>query len=181
MRRREEGFHEKSKLLAGQSAKEGYGNSELAKNIRSASVGHLGGSKSLGHFRVAEQPHIRGLPKSYSVAADGTPFLTPTQLGRQELYTQVPFTAVFGLQKLERTISGAFASYAAELDVSNQTGLTMEEKNLRASRASMIILDEIEFDAQVFTTPLVFAISTFFIMLSSSYCFGLPPKSFLTN
>ena len=87
MRRREEGFHEKSKLLAGQSAKEGYGNSELAKNIRSASVGHLGGSKSLGHFRVAEQPHIRGLPKSYSVAADGSPsHLTPTQLGRQELY-----------------------------------------------------------------------------------------------
>lgn len=163
MRRREEGFHEKSKLIDGQSAKEGYGNSELAKNIRSASVGHLGGSKSLGHFRVAEQPHIRGLPKSYSVSADGTPsHLTPTQLGRQELYTHVPFTAVFGLQKMERTISGAFASYAAEVDVSNQTGLTMEEKNLRASRASMIILDEIEFDAQVVTTPLVFAISKLF-------------------
>ena len=150
---------ERSRLL-GNTAKEGYGNSELAKNVRSASVGQLGGSKSLGAFRVAEQPLIKGLAKSYSISADGTPsYLTPTQLGRQELYTHVPFTAVFGLQKLERTISGAFASYAAELDVSTQQGLSEKEKKVRSSRASMIILDEIEFDAQVVTTPLVFAIS----------------------
>jgi hypothetical protein len=78
----------------------------------------LGGSSSLGTFRIAEQPHIPRLPKSYSVSADGKASqLTPSQLGRQELYTQVPFQAVFGLQKRERAISQAFASYAADLDI----------------------------------------------------------------
>ncbi len=119
----------------------------------------MGGSASLGNFRIAEVPHIAGLPKSYSVSADGSPsVLTPSQLGKQELYTQVPFTAVFGLQKTSQTISKAFASYAAELDVSNQKGLSEAEKEVRSSRASMMILDELEFDAQVVTTPLVFAI-----------------------
>jgi hypothetical protein len=100
-----------------------------------------------------------GLPKSYSVSADGTPStLTPSQLGKQELYQQVPFTAVFGLQKTSRSISKAFADYAAELDMNTQKGLSEAEKEQRSSRASMIILDELEFDAQVVTTPLVFAI-----------------------
>jgi hypothetical protein len=62
--------------------------------------------------------------------------MTPSQLGRQELYTQLPFTAVFGLQKRERTISTAFANYAAELDMSTQGGLSREEKELRSSRPS---------------------------------------------
>jgi len=152
--------NEKTELLSGRnSEREGYGNSELARNVRSASVGALGGSSSLGNFRISVQPEIKGLPKAYSVSADGTAsFLSPSQLGRQELYSQVPFTAVFGLQKLERTISGAFANYAAEVDMSTQQGLSEQERNLRSSRASMIILDEIEFDAQVVTTPLVFAI-----------------------
>lgn len=44
------------------------------------------------------------------------------------------------------------------MDVSTQKGLSTEEKNLRSSRARMVIQDEIEFDAQVVTTPLVFAI-----------------------
>lgn len=113
----------------------------------------------MGTFRVAETPTLAGLPKSYSVNADGTPsHLTPSQLGRQELYTQVPFTAVFGLQRKERQVSEAFAHYAAELDISTQNDLSQEERDLRSSRASMIILDELEFEAQVVTTPLVFAI-----------------------
>jgi hypothetical protein len=74
------------------------------------------------------------------------------------LYQQVPFQAVFGLQKTSRTISEAFASYAAELDIQMSTGLSADEKELRSSRASMMILDELEFDANVVTTPLVFAI-----------------------
>ena len=89
----------------------------------------MGGSSSLGSFRFAEVPQIAGLPKSYSVSADGSPsVLTPSQLGKQELYQQVPFTAVFGLQKTSRSISQAFAEYAAELDVSNQKGLSEQEK-----------------------------------------------------
>ena len=159
--------HERTELLAGGEF-EGYGNSELARNVRSASAGALGGSSSLGNFRVAEDAKIGGMSRAYSVSADGTPsYLSPSQLGRQELYTQVPFTAVFGLQKLERSISGAFANYAAEMDVSTQKGLSEEEKNTRASRATMIILDEIEFDAQVVTTPLVFAISKYIFILCS--------------
>lgn len=152
---------ETTELLHG-GEREGYGNSELARNVRSASAGALGGSSSLGNFRIAEDPRVQGLPRSYSVSADGSPsYLSPSQLGRQELYSQVPFTAVFGLQKLERTISNAFADYAAEVDTSTQKGLSQEERDLRSSRASMIILDEIEFDAQVVTTPLVFAISKY--------------------
>lgn len=155
--------NERTELLGGdpssKNRKGGFGNSDFDRSLRSASAGALGGSSSLGNFRFAEAPQIPGLPKSYSVSADGTPStLTPSQLGRQELYSQVPFTAVFGLQKSARSISEAFASYAAELDVSNQTGLSAAEKELRSSRASMIILDELEFDAQVVTTPLVFAI-----------------------
>jgi SP family facilitated glucose transporter-like MFS transporter 3 len=75
------------------------------------------------------------------------------------LYSQLPFQAVFGLQKREREISKAFAAYAADLDVASTKGLLSEaDKTVRQSQASMIILDEIEFDAQVVTTPLVFAI-----------------------
>jgi SP family facilitated glucose transporter-like MFS transporter 3 len=119
----------------------------------------LGGSSSLGTFQFTQTPEVPGLSKSYSVAADGSPsFLTPTQLGRQELYTQVPFTAVFGLQKRERSVSQAFASYAADLDIGSQKGLSEADREIRRSRASMIILDELEFDANVVTTPLVFAI-----------------------
>jgi predicted MFS family arabinose efflux permease len=79
-------------------------------------------------------------------------------LGRQELYREVPFTAVFGLQRKEHAISQAFASYAAELDVHDHEDLSAEEKSIRMSRSSMVILDELEFDANVVTMPLVFAI-----------------------
>jgi hypothetical protein len=111
---------------------------------RSASIGALGGTQSLGTFSFKEPPTITGLPKSYSVSADGSPsYLTPTQMGRQELYKEVPFTAVFGLQRTERNISQAFANYAAEMGVSDQVGkLSEEEITVRRSRASM--MDELD-------------------------------------
>lgn len=113
----------------------------------------------MGNFRIAPDSDVAGFARSYSASADATGgTLTPSQLGRQELYQQVPFQAVFGLQKTSRTISEAFASYAAELDIQMSTGLSADEKELRSSRASMMILDELEFDANVVTTPLVFAI-----------------------
>ena len=84
--------------------------------------------------------------------------LTPTQLGRQELYEQIPFTAVFGLQKKERSLSRAFASYAADVDAASHANLSQRDMESRRSRTSMIILDELEFDAVLVTTPLVFAI-----------------------
>jgi SP family facilitated glucose transporter-like MFS transporter 3 len=150
---------EKSRLLAG-DRHEQYAipiDSELARSARSHSAGVLGGSSSLGNFRVTNVEGT-GLTKAISVSGSRPATLTPSELGRQELYTQVPFQAVFGLQKKEREVSQAFASYAADLDVASARDLSEAEKNLRQSQASMIILDEIEFDAQVVTTPLVFAV-----------------------
>jgi SP family facilitated glucose transporter-like MFS transporter 3 len=127
----------------------------MHKAGRSHSVGALGGSSSLGTFHVPE----RGMVKSHSIAADGTVSnLTPAQMGRQELYQLVPFAAVMGMQRVERDISEAFAELAADLDVKEQKNLSSQERELRRSRASMIILDELEFESVVVTTPLVFAI-----------------------
>ncbi|CAB9531632.1 expressed unknown protein (Partial), partial [Seminavis robusta] len=95
--------NEQTRLLSGENAQyyqQGLNDrpnagSELAKAGRSASIGALGGSSSLGSFHFKSAPNVQGLPKSYSVSADGSPsYLTPTQMGRQELYQQVPFTAV---------------------------------------------------------------------------------------
>mmetsp|Transcript_30097 Transcript_30097/g.82674 ORF Transcript_30097/g.82674 Transcript_30097/m.82674 type:complete len:664 (+) Transcript_30097:196-2187(+) len=134
-------------------------NSLVNKAGRSASIGALGGTQSMGTFAFKEPPPVKGLPKSYSVSADGSPsYLTPTQMGRQELYVDVPFQAVFGMDKMIRTTSFAFANVAAEMDVKDHGELTDEEKSARMSRASMIIMDELEFDANVVTMPLVFAI-----------------------
>mmetsp|Transcript_20187 Transcript_20187/g.36653 ORF Transcript_20187/g.36653 Transcript_20187/m.36653 type:complete len:649 (+) Transcript_20187:80-2026(+) len=129
--------------------------SQMHKAGRSHSVGSLGGSSSLGTFHVP----VRGMVKSYSVAADGTVSnLTPAQMGRQELYQLVPFAAVMGMQRVERDISEAFAELAADMDVKEQKNLSSREREQRRSRASMIILDELEFESVVVTTPLVFAI-----------------------
>ena len=80
-------------------------------------------------------------------------------MGRQELYIEVPFQAVFGLQRNVRSISQAFALTAAEMEVHDSADLTEEERSARMSRASMFIMDELEFDANVVTIPLVFAIA----------------------
>eukprot|EP00977_Amphora_coffeiformis_P000414 scaffold108_cov162-Amphora_coffeaeformis.AAC.25 len=131
----------------------------LSRQGRAASISALGGTQSMGRFSFREPPKVKGLPKSYSVSADGSPsMLTATQLGRQELYKEVPFTAVFGLQRSVRDMSMAFAMSAAELDVMDQKELTDEERSNRMSRASLMILDELEFDANVVTMPLVFAV-----------------------
>ena len=52
----------------------------------------------------------------------------------------------------------AFAMSAAELDAMDHKELTDEERSNRMSRASLMILDELEFDANVVTMPLVFAV-----------------------
>lgn len=108
------------------------------------------------------------LTKSYSVSADGSmSYLTPLQLGRHELYEMVPFTAVFGLQEKERNITKAFANYAADLDgieadqlAYSQTNrhLTAAELNSRKSHASLLLIEELELDAVLITTPLIVAL-----------------------
>lgn len=113
-------------------------------------------------------PSENMLPKSYSVNADGSmSYITPVQLGRHELYELVPFTAVFGMQQKERNISKAFANYAADLDVTeadqlaySQTNqhLSAAELDSRKSHATLFLLEELELDAVVVTTPLMVAL-----------------------
>jgi len=113
-------------------------------------------------------PSGQMLTKSYSVCADGSlSYLTPLQLGRHELYEMVPFTAVFGMQQKERNITRAFADYAADLDGieadqlaysrTNQH-LTAAELVSRKSHASLLMMEELELDAVLITTPLIIAL-----------------------
>lgn len=152
------------------------GYTHLSKQGRAASISALGGTRSMGTFSFREPPKVKGLPKSYSVSADGSPsYLTPTQLGRQELYKEIPFTAVFGLQRSVRDMSMAFAMSAAELDVMESKDLSEDERSNRMSRASLMILDELEFDANVVTMPLVFAV---LIAAFSQFLVGYVFRSF---
>lgn len=94
--------------------------------------------------------------------------LTPMEMGRHELYEEIPFLAVPGLQKKEHNLSIAFSSFAAFLDneetdaylkETTGKGLSEEEKEKRASRMSMMMLDELEgAGAATVTLPLVFAV-----------------------
>jgi hypothetical protein len=166
---------------------------------RSASIGGLvtgGSSRNLGRFQRIDDGTTVSLPRSVSVDGGSaafyagkmsTPFLTATEMGKQELYQQVPckcftfevrlqvcvltrrpclsvwpVTAVFGLQRKEHSVLHAFADYASELEVSTADGalaggggLSEEE---RKSRISLMIMDELEFDAKVVTLPLIFAV-----------------------
>ena len=74
----------------------------------------------------------------------------------------VPMTAVFGLQKKERSLSQAFASYAANLDMMGDEekykGMSDAEKERYLSKASLMIMDDFELDRTVVTTPLIFAV-----------------------
>ncbi len=113
-------------------------------------------------------PMKKKMTKSYSVSADGAiSYLTPVQMGRHELYESIPFTAVFGLQKMERNMSFAVSSYAADLDLleadqmafeKTKKHLSKQELMLRRSQASLLLMDELELDTVMMTTPLIFAV-----------------------
>ena len=88
-------------------------------------------------------------------------------MGRHELYEDIPFLAVAGMQKKEHNLSDAFSSYAAALDTleadqymesTTGKGLNPEEKERRLSQMSLLLLDELEADAITVTTPLIFAV-----------------------
>jgi len=172
----------------------------------------------------------RGMKKSYSVHADGSiSYLTPLQMGRHELYEAIPFVAVFGLQRKERNLRTAYASYAADLDVmeahqiasASKKDRTYEEIKLseidtssdegegsvsmsttglsigtsvintddlsmmsasvkssstasfkstsRHSFARLVIMDELELDSVMVTTPLIFAV---FVAAISQFLVG---------
>lgn len=160
---------EKTKLLnvqraAGKRANESFSklmndSSEFARSVRSHAMGKMGGSSSMGNFRVDLGEELnKNLPRSYSALIDGElPRLTPSQMGQQEMYSQVPFVAIPGLQKKEREVANIFANYAADLDVASTRGLSELDKNVRRASSTMLILDEME-DAKVVTAPLIFTV-----------------------
>lgn len=102
--------------------------------------------------------------------ADGTvSHMSPVEMGRDELYKNIPFVAVPGLQRKEKNLSLAFSSFAAALDVqeaddfllqSTGKGMGEAEKEKRMSRMSMMMLDELEGEEGTSgaTTPLVCAV-----------------------
>jgi SP family facilitated glucose transporter-like MFS transporter 3 len=108
------------------------------------------------------------MERSYSVSGDGSiSHQTPLQMGRHELYDNIPFTAVSGLQTKTSNLSLAYSSYAADLDAqeadqialaTTNQHLSSQELERRRSHASLLLLDELELDAVMVTTPLIFAV-----------------------
>lgn len=134
----------------------------------------------------------RGSRASFIEHVDGTvSTLTPIEMGRHELYEDIPFLAVSGLQHKEHKLSVAFSSYAAALDTLEEdnylhstTGkhMTSEEKEKRMSQMSLLLLDELEADAATVTTPLIFAV-LIASMLQFIYGYNIgvmnPPEPFV--
>lgn len=135
------------------------GSSSNSKHARGRSTGALGGL--LGE----EKKPIHSLMGKKANSIHGNAelgYLTPIAVGRRELFEMVPMTAVFGLQKKERSLSQAFASYAANLDMMGDEekykGMSAAEKERHLSKASLMIMDDFELDQTVVTTPLIFAV-----------------------
>mmetsp|Transcript_11702 Transcript_11702/g.28761 ORF Transcript_11702/g.28761 Transcript_11702/m.28761 type:complete len:698 (-) Transcript_11702:140-2233(-) len=153
-----EGWHQRSLSAQVDSASELY--PRQRQTIATSSLGNINGeSGGLGGHQRA---------RSFIQAADGSySALTPLEMGRHELYEELPFLAVPGLQKKEHNLSVAFSSYAAALDTleteeyyksTTGKGMNPEEKEQRLSRMSLLLLDELEADAITVTTPLIFAV-----------------------
>jgi len=114
--------------------------------------------------------------KSMSLSSFGYPMTNnlsnAVELGRQELFIQTPFTAVFGLQAKEREFERAFANLVVatthstddggDVGVSNQKQPNDMEQRRHLRQASEQILQELErVDAPekvLTTTPFLFAI-----------------------
>ena len=124
-------------------------------------------------------PSGQMLTKSYSVCADGTlSYLNPLQLGRHELYEMIPFAAVFGMQQKERNITKAFANYAADIDTleaaeqiyyRTKQHLTAAELSARKHHSALMLMEELEVDTVVITTPLTIAL---FMAIISQFLVG---------
>jgi len=133
---------------------------------RPGEIGHRKTATDIGGYRSTQAgSHQRA--RSFVEFPDGrVSDLTPLEMGRQELYEDIPFVAVSGLQKKEHSLSVAFSSFASAIDVLEQEkhlastgrGMKPEEKEKRLSQMSLLLLDELEADAITVTTPLIFAV-----------------------
>jgi len=114
-----------------------------------------------------------------AVSADAkVPTFSSAEMGRHELYENIPFAAVFGLQKKEKNMSQAVMGYAADLEVleaervalaTTKQPLTSKELEERRSQANMLLMDELELDTVMVTIPLIFAV---FIATLSQFLVG---------
>jgi hypothetical protein len=101
----------------------------------------------------------------------------PLEMGRHELYAELPFVAVLGLQKKERSLSLACSNLAAELDNEESEnylisttgkGMDQNEKEKRVRQMSVVLMDEMEgMDGVNLTLPLVVA-----VLIASLYAFN---------
>jgi MFS transporter, SP family, solute carrier family 2 (facilitated glucose transporter), member 3 len=138
------------------------GGSITTGHIRASSLGG-GNSDIFGSFRFKEDgPSNMTRAASFSAGSSkhnrsSSLYITPKHLGIQELYLDIPFTAVHGMQQHQRKLSHAFAMSAAEFDVAQHPEMSVEEKKSRLSTASMILLEEIQFESNVVTIPLLCA------------------------
>eukprot|EP00546_Thalassionema_frauenfeldii_P003309 CAMPEP_0178932078 /NCGR_PEP_ID=MMETSP0786-20121207/22372_1 /TAXON_ID=186022 /ORGANISM="Thalassionema frauenfeldii, Strain CCMP 1798" /LENGTH=611 /DNA_ID=CAMNT_0020609239 /DNA_START=298 /DNA_END=2133 /DNA_ORIENTATION=- len=128
------------------------GESRRSNAALRASVAAIGGSQRLGSFRVLSNR----MSTSFGGGSDVD--LTPAELGKLELYEQIPFHAVAGLQQKERAVSTAYADFAAEAGVGISAEGGQEDLSLRKRNMSIIIRDEVELESTVITTPLVLAV-----------------------
>jgi SP family facilitated glucose transporter-like MFS transporter 3 len=111
-------------------------------------------------------------------------------MGRRELYGEVPFLALSGLQKKEHSLSVAFSSFAAQLDVletdeyltsTTGKGLNPDEKEQRLSQMSLLLLGELEDDTTTVTTPLIFAVLIASLLMLNGECVQIYCSWFIAN
>eukprot|EP00970_Alexandrium_tamarense_P014127 scaffold3895_cov97-Alexandrium_tamarense.AAC.1 len=152
------------------------------KHRTAKSTGHtgvdVGGGSIQGHQRV----------RSFMQTVDGSiSALTPIEMGRHELYEELPFLAIRGLQKKEHNLSVAFSSYAAALDAletdkylaSTGKPLNAEEKEKRLSQMSVLLLDELKgYNISVMNAPEPFVFpghsTSAWSMAVAAFCVGGP-------
>eukprot|EP00592_Proboscia_alata_P003378 CAMPEP_0194366980 /NCGR_PEP_ID=MMETSP0174-20130528/15108_1 /TAXON_ID=216777 /ORGANISM="Proboscia alata, Strain PI-D3" /LENGTH=653 /DNA_ID=CAMNT_0039142523 /DNA_START=90 /DNA_END=2051 /DNA_ORIENTATION=+ len=100
--------------------------------------------------------------RSYSVTDDEISVLTPVDMGRQELYEIIPFSATSGLQRKQKGLSRAFAYYMSGLSLVEQEHgmrepISEKDRELNSSYTSLLLLDELDMDQALLTKPLILA------------------------
>jgi len=102
--------------------------------------------------------------KSLALSSYDAEYLaTPLQVGRHELYEDVPFTAVMGLQKRERALSKAYVSYMVDEEVHNEMmksggAMSLEDQESRRKKADEMLTEELDADKYTLSVSLVLAV-----------------------
>jgi len=172
MLRNNNGTHEvptEKDPLMGKNGNSGHRRSKTEPDGSSGGQKHL----STGYLRAGagvaggtqNSRHASGImTKSYSVNGMGEiSYLTPLQMGRKDMYELIPFTAVFGMTKRERTMEKVYASYLADLDLEEAehtaaAPMSEMQKSHRHSHSELMLLDEFKMERVMVTTPLIFAV-----------------------